>query len=176
MNFAFSVVKPDMHLNIISKPAPPTSKLFKDKLRLFQVTRRLLDSDVEPTIWEVNFLDSINYTAYKLSHYPVQQTRSQLKSVLLVGKMFLLISHTDRFQTRSVIRLSWMRLSDSDCLHTAPCGIRTKGIFATNSTFLVWLWFGPILKHGGTRLIYVLKDAQLNSEHFSKGSRLIRCG
>ena len=51
MNFAFSVVKPGMHLNLISKSASPCkiSQLLKDRLRLFHVTRRLLDSDVKPT-------------------------------------------------------------------------------------------------------------------------------
>ena len=67
INLASSVVKPDMHLNLISKSASPCpiNKLLKDKLRLLQVTRTLLDSDKKSKIRQVNVLDSISFAASK---------------------------------------------------------------------------------------------------------------
>ena len=67
INLASSVVKPDMHLNLISKSASPCpiNNLLKDKLRLLQVTRTLLDSDKKSKIRQVNVLDSISFAAYK---------------------------------------------------------------------------------------------------------------
>ena len=52
INLAFSVVKPDMHLNLTSKFAVPNniSLLLKDSLPLFQVIQRSIDSDVKSTL------------------------------------------------------------------------------------------------------------------------------
>ena len=86
INLASSVVKPDMHLNLISKSARSysKSKLFKDKLRLFQVTRTLPDSDKKSKIRQVNVLDSISFAAYKL--FAKDFDMKKLSRILLRGR------------------------------------------------------------------------------------------